>query len=558
MNPQPASQARLFAVATQAFLARVPELNQRPFVAVDLFAGGGGASAAIEQASGHSPVLAINHSPAAIRMHQANHPDTYHLCEDIFDVEPLAVAAGLRIDLAWFSPDCTHFSRAKGGKPRKQEIRGLAWVVVKWAELVQPRVICLENVAEFLTWGPLYTQEMVDELTAALGPGEKLPKHSQVGRPIPERKGETFREWLRQLQDAGYVVEWRVLNAADYGAPTCRKRLFLVARCDGESIEWPEVTHGTAPLEPYRTAAECIDWAIPCPSIFGRKRPLAEKTQARIAEGLRRYFFEAEDPYLVEFGTDGTLAPTVVRYNGEHPGQRPRSADPREPLPTVTTEPRFGVAAATLINTRNGERKGQAPRARDIERPMATITAQGSQGALVQAWLANHHGGVVGNDLREPMGSITGRDSHGLVAAHLTKFCSSSIGSDCRRPVPTITGQGEHIGLVAAFLLKYYGSGGQWSGLDEPMHTIVSRARMGLVTVELGGQEYAVVDIGMRMLQPHELAQAQGLPEGYELTGTKTAQIRAIGNSVSPFPARALVEAQFGGPGCPAAKRWAA
>jgi len=554
------AQARLFAVATKAFRARVPELNQLPFVAVDCFAGGGGASAAIEQASGHAPVLAINHDPAAIAMHRANHPGTYHLCEDIFDVEPNDVAQGLRIDLAWFSPDCTHFSRAKGGKPRKKEIRALAWIVVKWAQQVRPRVICLENVVEFITWGPL----------------------DEAGHIIEARKGETFNEWREQLEELGYRVEWRVLNAADHGAPTSRKRLFFVARCDDEEIVWPEPTHGEPPLEPYRAAAECIDWSLPCPSIFNRKKPLAEKTQARIAEGLRRYFFEPEEPFLVNL-----QVPTLMANNTNN---APGTVE--EPLKTITTGNRHYLVASSLINTRNGEREGQAPRARDIERPLGTITAQGSQGALVAAFLAKHYGGVVGNDLRTPMGSITAKDSQGLVAAHLTKFYGTSTGANLLEPAPTVTGQGQHLGLVAAnvihhrgrsvgrelgaplptvtasgsghlglvaaFLLKYYGTGGQWSGLGEPMHTIVSKARMGLVTVTIAGEEYAVVDIGMRMLQPHELAKAQGLPEGYILNGNKTQQIARIGNSVSPFPARALVEAQFGGPGCPLAERWAA
>jgi DNA (cytosine-5)-methyltransferase 1 len=427
---------------------------------VDLFAGGGGASEGIRQALGVAPALAVNHDPAAIAMHATNHPTTDHLCEDVFRVAPFRPRKR-SIDLLWASPDCTHHSRAKGGKPRENKRRMLAWVVVEWARAVMPRVICLENVPEFLDWGPLDSD----------------------GRPDPARKGETFREFVGALQLAGYRVEWRNLVAADFGAPTIRKRLFLVARCDGEAIRWPDPTHGAGRVSPWRTAAECIDWSIPCPSIFlsreeGRKvgavRPLAEATLRRIAEGVRRYVLQAARPFVV--------------------CQR-------------------ALVAPVLVHTANGERDGQAPRARDVERPLGTVTATGSQGAMVAAFLAKHYGGVVGQALTAPVGTVTAVDHHSLVSAFLTKFYGSEIGQN-QRP-------------------------------DEPLHTVPTIDRFGLVTVELDGEPYALVDIGMRMLQPRELARAQGFEDSYVLTGSKREQVARIGNSVCPPVARAVVAAQF-------------
>ena len=419
--------------------------------AVDLFAGGGGASEGIKWATGKAPLVAINHDQASLLMHAKNHPGTLHLCKSIYDVDPF-LPHGMPLDLLWASPDCTHFSRAKGGKPRSKEIRGLAWVIVKWAKAVRPRVIAMENVPEFLTWGPL----------------------DDDGRPIKEQSGETFDKFVAELVALGYRVEWRTLIAADYGAPTTRKRLFLVARCDGRPVVWPEPTHGPDRGLPYRTAAESIQWDIPCPSIFTRKRPLAEKTLARIAEGLKRYVVETDEPFLLNRDGD-----TLVPYG---------------------------------IQTRNGERKGQKPRTLNLSRPLNTITAQGSQGALVAAFLAKHYTGVIGHGLRRPLGTVTAKDHHAL---------------------------------VAAFLVKYYGTGGQLQSLFGPMHTVVSKARFGLVTVDIAGEEYAVVDIGMRMLQPRELARAQGFEDTYHLTGTKTSQIARIGNSVPPPVVRAIVAAQF-------------
>lgn len=442
-------------------------------IAVDLFAGGGGASEGIRQALGVGPAVAINHDEAAVVMHAANHPGTLHLCEDLFRVRPFR-PRGKPIDLLWASPDCKHHSRAKGGKPRDSRIRMLAWVVVEWAREAMPRVICLENVAEFRDWGP-------------------LDEHDQ---PIRERKGETFREFVGALELAGYRVEHRVLNAADYGAPTARKRLFLVARCDGLPIRWPEPTHGPGRALPWRTAAECIDWSIPCPSIFDRARPLAEATQRRIAEGIRRYVLTAARPFLVD--------------------------------------------------TANGERVGQTPRTRSIDRPLGTVTATGSNRALVAAFLAKHYGGVVGQPLDRTLGTVTAVDHHSLVAATLVG-CGGRAGqsppTSPASPMPTTTTKADR-GVVAAFLTKFYGSGGGQLP-DRPLDTVTTVDRFGLVTVNLDGQPYVIVDIGFRMLQPRELARAQGFDDAYILTGSKREQVARIGNSVCPPIARAIVGAQF-------------
>lgn len=453
---------------------------------VDSFAGGGGASTGIEWALGRSPDIAINHSTAAIAMHALNHPRTRHYCEDVWKVDPLEATGGRPVGLAWFSPDCTHFSKAKGGKPKSKKIRALAWVVYHWAKAVRPRVICLENVEEFADWGPLL----------------------EDGRPDPIRRGLTFRRWWRQLENLGYQLDARELLACDYGAPTSRKRLFIIARCDGRPILWPDPTHGPG-LAPYRPAAECIDWSVPCRSIFGRKKPLAEATLRRIARGVMRYVVHTRQPYIVAF-EDHATAPLVVPVT--HQGER-RAHPGNEPLPTITGAHRGELAliAPTLINTRNGERQGQAPRVHDIQAPYPTVTAQGSQGALVAAFLARHYGGHEndGAALSTPMSTVTARDHHSL---------------------------------VMAFLTTYYGTE-QDTRLTNPLPTVTSRHRFGLVTVR--GERYCITDIGMRMLQPPELYRAQGFPAEVKLLGTKESQIELCGNSVSPPVAAAIVRANM-------------
>lgn len=531
---------------------------------VDSFAGGGGASTGIELALGRSPDLAVNHDEEAIAMHRANHPTTEHHIESVWKVDPRIVCRGKQVALAWFSPDCKHHSKAKGGKPRDQKIRGLAWIAVTWAHRVRPRVIALENVEEFRDWGPLHR----------VGP--------DGGRPIAARRGQTFRSFVNKLERLGYVVEHRLLRACDYGAPTTRRRLFLIARCDGQAIRWPSPTHG--PLaSPYRTAAEVIDWSIPCPSIFSRPRPLADKTLARIARGVRKFVLESARPFVIPVNHGGV---------GRHDH---RVHDIGTPIPTITGGQRGGhaVVAPYLVHRSNGERPGQAPRIYDAQRPLGTIVAQGEKQAVCTAFLAKHYGDRVsggwngGSAADRPIDTITVRDHHALVAASLTKLYGTSTGADVRAPMPTVTGEGQHIGAVSAHLVRYNGDrpgAERVAGLDDPLGTVdTSRRyalvaaflarynrtstgqlpdspigtldttdRYALVAVTIDGEEYAIVDIGMRMLTPRELFRAQGFPEEYRIDPehdgeplTKTAQIRMCGNSVCPPIAAAIVRAQF-------------
>lgn len=457
---------------------------------VDLFAGGGGASTGIEAALGRPVDLAINHSAVALAVHEANHPRTRHLTADLFEVDPRVATRGRRVDVLWASPDCTHHSRAKGGKPRSQKIRSLAHVVVEWARAVRPRVIFVENVQEFLEWGPL----------------------DEDGHPIKSRKGESFGFWRGALELLGYRVEHRILDASLYGAPTRRRRLFIVARCDGEAITWPDPTHGPGRL-PLRTAAECIDWSLPCPSIFERKRPLAEKTLWRIAQGIKRYVLDNPQPF-------------IVRHDGER-------------------------WAPTLVQTGYGERPGQAARALDLHEPLGTVVAGGQKHALAYA-LLKHYGGVVGQPIEAPTSTITATDHHGLAAVTLAKFRGTdpSQPGSCPvdAPLPTISVGGVHVAEVRAFITAYYGNdatGGQ--SAREPLRTITAKHRLGLVTV--AGVDFQIVDIGMRMLQPHELLKAQfgGFAAGYDLSAarTKAAQVRLIGNSVCPDVVEALVRSNL-------------
>ena len=511
----------------------------------DNFAGGGGASTGILAALGRSPDVAINHDPEALAMHAANHPDCDHRVESVWKVDPIAAAAGRSVALAWFSPDCKHFSKAKGGKPREQRIRGLAWVAVRWAHRVQPRVIIIENVEEFLTWGPLHRQHTNG--CEADGADGRCRTACRFGMPIESRKGETFRRFVAQLEAHGYAVEWRTLRACDFGAPTTRRRLFLVARCDGRAIRWPTPTHGKSGLlglRPYRTAAECIDWSIPCPSIFDRAKPLADKTMARIARGVRKFVLEAARPFVIPVNHGGV-------------GRRDlRVHDVDAPMPTVTGGQRGGHAIAVpyLVHRSNGERVGQAPRIYDPAAPLGTIVAQGNKHALCAAFIAKHYGeragGFAGGQAADaPIGTTTVRDHHALVAAHLTKFYGTSTGAGLDEPMPTITAAGWKLAQVAAFLGRYNGNGDA-EPVGLPLGTLTTKPRFGLV---IDGEEYVVVDIGMRMLTPRELFRAQGFADDYQIDPcgpngkplTKTAQIRMCGNSVSPPPAEALIRINF-------------
>jgi DNA (cytosine-5)-methyltransferase 1 len=424
---------------------------------IDLFAGGGGASTGIEAALGRPVDIAINHNPIALAVHEANHPQTRHLKADLFEVKPLDATEGKPVAMLWASPDCTHFSVAKGGKPRSQKIRSLAWVVVRWAYEVRPAVIFLENVQEFQSWGPL----------------------DDDGRPRKKEMGDTFKRWLGDLKKLGYEVEYKLLNAAHFGAPTARKRLFLIARCDGKPIVWPTPTRGEG-LLPFNSAASCIDWSLPCPSIFNRARPLADATLKRIAAGIQRFVLDNPKPFVREVG--GSLA------------------------------------APAMVQAGYGEREGQAPRILNLQAPVGTVVAGGRKHALVAAYLAKHFTGVVGVPLDG-------------------------------RPLDTITTK-DHHSVVSAFLSAYYGSthdAGQ--ELSDPLRTIVTKDRFALVTVD--GAPYRIEDIGMRMLEPHELLAAQfgRFAKTYDLSAAKnkTDKVRLIGNSVCPEVAEALVAANMRG-----------
>lgn len=636
---------------------------------VDLFAGAGGASEGVRRALGYGPIVAINHCRHAIEMHRANHPDTEHYLGDVFEVRPLDATRGRAVDALWASPDCRHFSRAKGGKPVDKKIRGLAWVVVRWAAQVRPRAILMENVSELVTWGPLTRprrggRKHLGNKAHLDADGNRVGgvRRARWDKPIPHRKGELFQLFVGHLRALGYVVEWRNLVGCDYGAPTSRKRLYLIARRDGQPIVWPEPTHGPGRPRPWRTAAECIDWSIPMLSIFATpeeakawakevgadgvpQRPLAEATLARIREGVRRFVLDNPRPFLVTIDQQSTrdtaagcdepvstvtvkarhavvspiiakahangsdtagsgirsagqpaptmttteqfavLAPMLARYNGARPGES-RCASPDSPVSTLDTSNRIGVAAAVLvanntnnaphgpaeplgavtgggrhivaaahlIETRNGEREGQAPRVRDIERPLGTTTAKGSQGAVVAAFLAQHNGGenghqAYGRGLEEPMQTIAGSINKAPVAVFLDKLHGSALaGQPVDAPAPTVTSGGGrgggHAGLVSAFLSPYYGSERDGQELTEPLRTVTTKDRLGLVTVTIDGTEFAIVDIAMRMLQPHELAAANGWPDMVR-TGTKAEQVARIGNMVLPDVAAALFAANL-------------
>jgi DNA (cytosine-5)-methyltransferase 1 len=641
---------------------------------IDNFAGGGGTSTGLEQAFGRPVDIAINHDPEALAMHAANHPHTTHLCESVWDVDPIKVTGNRPVGLVWLSPDCKHFSKAKGGKPVEKRIRGLAWVTLRWAAKCKPRVIMLENVEEFKTWGPL------------------LVEADGSAKPDPAKKGKTFDSFIRQLRAHGYTVDYREMRGCDHDTPTIRKRFFLVARRDGIAIKWPEPTHGApdsigvraGKLLPYRTAAECIDFSLPCPSIFERDKPLAPATLRRIAKGIMRYVVDAADPFIVGAGGParageprptarpfGTLlarndsyfcAPTIVPVThqggdrtesigepfrtitgahrgekalgvatlvqvgyGEREGQAPRALDIEKPLGTVVGETKHALVSAVLFDAAHGEvSPGGVKRwgtgAHDVEAPLGTVTASGNK-AVATAFLAKHYTGVVGSDLADPIGTITACDHHSLVTAFLTEHANASnqrvmpadeplrticaqvkgghfsiVSAHIQRdmgasvghaadaplgtvtaggggksalvtsnmiklrgtstaagtdePLGTVSAGGQHHAEVRSFLLAYYGTD-QSQGLADPLATVTSRDRFGLVTIH--GQDYQIVDIGLRMLQPRELFRAQGFPDDYiigddpaqGLKLTKSAQVRMCGNSVCPPMAKALILANF-------------
>ena len=503
---------------------------------VDNFAGGGGASTGIELATGKSVDIAINHDPEAIRMHKANHPHTKHYCEDVWQVDPVKACKGHPVGLAWFSPDCKHFSKAKGGKPKDKFIRGLAWVACRWAGLVRPRVIMLENVEEFKTWGPL----------------------NRGRHPIKSKQGKTFEKFVQQLQDLGYEVQFRELVAADYGAPTMRKRFFMIARCDGNPILWPEPTHAPRDseevkaglLKPYVGAYTQIDFNRPCPSIFDTSqeikekygiravRPLAPKTMERIARGLKKFVLDNPEPFIVPIGY------------GERKGQKPRIHSIENPLPTIVGSGKHYLCAPALIQYHSETAKGEV-RGQTIEDPIMTVDGSNRYG-LVTSFLHKYYDGGykgAGDSVENPLPTVTAWDHNSVVTTNLIQMNNHCDGRDIADPLPTITAGDGHFGEVRAFLIKYYGDAtGQ--DIKNPLDTVTSRDRFGLVTIE--GVEYQIVDIGLRMLEPRELYGCQGFPDDYIIdhdfeghTYPRSEQVRRCGNSVCPPLPAAMVRSNL-------------
>lgn len=551
---------------------------------VDNFAGGGGASTGIEMAVGRSVDIAINHDPDAIKMHKANHPTTKHYCEDVWQVDPVEACDGQPVGLAWFSPDCTHFSRAKGGKPVDKNIRGLAWVAIRWAALVRPRVIMLENVPEIRTWGPL----------------------NDSGKPIKERSGETFEGFMLALTTGipkehpaftemcealgisadsefadrisaglGYDAEYRILRSCDYGAPTTRTRFYLVARCDDRPIVFPEPTHGKDNgLLPYRTAAECIDWTIPAKSIFERDKPLAENTLRRIARGIKKFVIDNPEPFIIPIGY------------GEREGQEPRVNSISEPLGTVVASGKHYVVAPTI--TAIGHQSSNSDRTRSANEPLSTVVSK-NEHLLVAPSLIQYHSETTADEVRgqelseplmtvdtnpryalsvahimknyggnykgagsaadKPLDTVTATDHNSLVTAHILTMRNNMDGQEIDEPLTTISTSGAHHAEVQAFLVKYF-SNGAAKPVDEPLDTVTTKDRFALVTIH--GEEYIITDIKMRMLTPRELFNAQGFPEDYIIDQDdegnaypRTKQIARCGNAVTPPVPAALVRANL-------------
>ncbi len=550
----------------------VLDLHQE--IIVDLFAGGGGASSGIEEATGRMVDIAINHNATAVGLHEANHPQTIHYRADVFEVCPKKATEGRPVGLLWASPDCTYHSKARGSKPIRhanKKRRALAWVVTRWAGQVQPRTIFLENVEEFVNWGPL------------VGTSENL-------RPCKKRRGKTFRKFVATLRAFGYKVEWRELRACDYGAPTIRKRLFMIARCDGEAIVWPEPTHGPGRAHSYVPVSECIDWSIPMCSIFATPeeakdwakhhnlptpiRPLAAKSMARIGRGVKRFVVDNPNPFIIHLthvgkrrspGIDEPLSTITTANRGEHAivapitvgvGARAGQIAERsgaQPLQTITAKADTAVVAANLVSY-HSERAGENARAAAVDGVIPTIDCSNRFG-LCAAFLGQNNGGFYdgeGRPINEPMPTVlaNSRGHFPICAAHIQRDFGTSTGHKVDQPVGTITSEGGgKAALVASFLAQYNGtSTGQ--NISEPIGTATAKDRFGLVTVMLDDVPHVIVDIAMRMLQTKELYLAQGFRPSYIIDRladgtpiTKSEQVKMVGNSVSPRVAKALVSA---------------
>lgn len=495
-------------------------------ITVDNFAGGGGASTGIEEAIGRSVDIAINHDPDAIAMHKVNHPNTKHYCENIWDVDPVEACGGRPVALAWFSPDCKHFSRAKGGKPIDKNIRGLAWVALRWAGKVRPRVITLENVEEFQTWGPV-----------------------RKGKPVKKKAGQTFKKFVSQLEALGYKVQFTTLLACNYGTPTTRKRFFMIARCDGKRIVWPDGEYAekgtlltvTGVKKPWKSVAECLDFSLPAQSIFERKKPLAENTMKRIARGLKKFVIDTDDPFIIP----GDQAPYIMCNNENNVG-----SGINEPCPTITTANRNYLCTANLIQYHSETGKADV-RGQGLDDPIMTVDASNRYG-LVTAFMSKYYAGGytgAGTSCDEPLHTITAVDHNALVTSHLCVLRNNEYGQDVREPIRTICTSPGHFAEIRAFLIKYYGQGTGQS-INRPLDTITANDRFGLVMVH--GIDYAIVDVTMRMLSPRELFRAQGFPETYIIDRDadgkpypKGKQTARCGNAVCPQIPAALVRANL-------------
>lgn len=575
-------------------------------IIVDSFAGGGGASTGIELALGRIVNAAINHDPAAIRMHEANHPYTEHYQASVWDVDPEAVCRGRPVALAWFSPDCKHFSKAKGAALVDRKIRGLAWIVLRWAAKVRPRVIILENVEEFQTWGPV-----------------------RKGKPVKKLAGTTFQKFVGQLRALGYSVEWRELVAADYGAPTTRRRLVLIARCDGRAIVWPERTHAprdsaevrSGKLLPWRSAAEIIDWSLPCPSIFSTKdeiherygisavRPLADNTMRRIIRVVDKFTIKSGAPFIVECNHSGgghvtdsqepcktitakhtggicrpILAPltmtntsnsvgapvsapmNTVRTGGgggqmlvttslmcigqTGGGNRIRSL--HEHAPTTVSKQEACLVASSLIQYHT--EKTENARAAGLDKPICTVDAANRYG-LTCANLVEYYGGGRPLDVQSPMHTVTSHDREAVVAAHVVKYKRDEVGTRPSEPLPTQTAGGV-FGCCKAVLCKIGTSERlhYWPQIRDLLNRYCGYA-LGtddLLLLSIGGAPYYIADIGLRMLSPRELYNAMGFPPDYiidhDAAGKpypKTQQVARCGNAVCPPMAAAVVAANL-------------
>lgn len=549
-------------------MAYTGQLNLLDEIIVDNFAGGGGASTGIELATGRPVDIAINHDPAAILMHRTNHPYTEHYCESVWNIDPVKVCRGRPVGLAWFSPDCKHFSKAKGAALVDRNIRGLAWVVLRWAATVRPRVIILENVEEFQTWGPV-----------------------RKGKPVKAKSGTTFQKWKEQLLNLGYYVEHRELVAADYGAPTIRKRFVLVARCDGRPIVWPKPTHsrdGGGGLKKWVSAAEIIDWNQPCYSIFETKeeikarygvnavRPLAANTLRRVIRGVDKFTIRSGTPFLVPIGY------------GERQGQKPRVCDIDNSLPTVVSKAKHNFCAASLIQYHAEQTKENA-RVQGLGNPLSTIDASNRYGltaanlveyygngnpldiseplhtatgkdreALVSAIMQPFHAGGYtgrGNPPSEPVNTITSRGGQSLIAAHISEFKGQDIGQDAARPLRTVTASAGEFAECRTILAKADGRDLQhWPEVRQLLNQYCgyTMEEDEVLLLEIGGVSYYIADILLRMLTPRELYRAMGFPPDYiidrDYTGNpypKSAQVARCGNAVCPPMAAAVVSANY-------------